>query len=148
MATKRIRFRPARLWLMFVPIALLAVVSFLIQPEAWRSAERWVYAVFAGALVFLVAGHFLLQRYYYLELTDAGLRVATLGGQRFYRWEQIEGIDFAEREIDTAARGTVLLLRLREASKVRRLVGGDVSILAVYEKSPEEIVAMIRERLC
>lgn len=147
MATERIRFRPVRLWLMFLPVALLAVVSFLIQPEAWRKAEWWVHAVMGGALVFLIAGHFLMQRYYYLELTDAGLRVATLGGQRFYRWEQIESIDFAQREIDTAARGTVLLLQLREASKVRRMVGGDVSILAVYEKSPEEIVDLIRERL-
>ena len=151
MPTERIRFHPARLWKLFLPIAALAAISVAVDPDKWRHAPRWVYAVLAGAGAFLVAGHFLLQRYYYLELSDAGLTIATLGGHRFFPWHQIEGAGAAEREIDTVARADVVLLRLHEASLLsqmtRSVTGGNISLLAVYELPPAEIARLIRARL-
>lgn len=147
MQTERIRFRPASLWRLFLPLALLALVSVAVNRDAWAQAHWSVYAIFGAVLVFLVAAHFFMQRYHYLELGPTGLTVATLGRRRFFSWTDITSVDFRDRDIDTAASATVILLQLRQASALRKVVGGDVSLLAVYERTPGEIVARLRERL-
>lgn len=147
MATERIRFRAAALWRLFLPVGVLAVVSVAIHREAWAVAHWTGYAAFGGTLVFLVAAHFLMQRYYYLDLTPEGLTIATLGRKRFFAWHDIAAVDFREREIDTAARAHVVLLKLRRASALQKIVGGDVSLLAVYELAPAEIAAKLRAQL-
>lgn len=146
MADERISFRAASMWRLFLPLAMLVAISVLVNREAWTRVNGLIYGVFAGTLVLARAAHFLLRRYYFLEFAPAGLTVATLGRQRFVPWSEIEGVDFARRD-GAASAAHVILLKLRRASALRKIVGGDLSSLAVYDRTPAKIVALLRARL-
>ena len=84
-------FSAGRVAWMAAPVALLVAVSYLVNPQAWRAAEWWVFAILGLFLAMtLVLPIFMTQRCW-LELDREGIHVHMLLRNETYRWRDIEG---------------------------------------------------------
>jgi hypothetical protein len=82
--TVTIRFSSKKLLLIFIPLAVLVIISLSINPEPWLRAEAWVYWTFGGVAAFLVFACAIMPSQYYLRLTPEGLTIHYVGWGRFY----------------------------------------------------------------
>jgi hypothetical protein len=144
-----IRFNRWRLLLVFLPLAVLIVISVVIGPEKWLTAELWVYCAFAALVVFLLVACVAMPYCYYLQLTPEGLTVQFIGSKRFYRWDEIHnfrvlsgGPSMTTQQIifdltaDSPKRSTLV--------KAGALISGyDVSVLATYDLAAEDVVLLL-----
>jgi hypothetical protein len=147
-----LRFQPARLLTPVLLVLILVAVSYWVNPEPWKHLGLREKLLFGGAaLVFagLMVG---MRTRSYLRMEERGLEIKyVFGAARFYAWRDIEAVRIVKKRIFLIPVLSSIGLKLREAARptnaVRRAAGGlvgyDVSFLAVYDESAEEIAEKI-----
>jgi hypothetical protein len=149
-----LRFSGAKLLLLFAPLALLIVVSVLVNPEEWRSQSSWVYISLGGVALFLVVGCLVLPRRYFLHLTPKGLAIQYIASRRSYSWDEIRNFRVARGpKVNEMPTGRRVVFDLAEGSAQRTALvkmsaavnGYDVSILATFGSSAAELAGVLND---
>jgi Bacterial PH domain len=148
-----VRFSRLKLLLPFIPLVLLVGISVAWNPDAWRNGPVWQYVVFGVVIVVLLVGCILLPRRYYLRLSPTGLTAGYLTGERSYRWDEIKNIRLTSRKVNDLSGVNLVVFDLAEDSPQRtglvratsRVNRYDVSILAIFDLSGEELVEVLTE---
>lgn len=147
-----LRFQPARLMMPFLILAVVAAVSFWLNPGSWKRLSLFDEVVFGGVAVVLAGLLVAIRKRLYLRMDERGLEIRyVMGEARVYAWRDIEAVRIVKKRILFIPVLSTIGLKLREtarpANRLRRaasdLVGYDVSFLAVYEESAEEIAETI-----
>ena len=138
-----IRFSGWKLFLVYLPMIPLLVVSYWLHPQDWQTASIWVYVVIVGFFAMPFIGRLVLPRHYYLRLTPAGLLVQYIGTSRFYAWNEIDRFDVDYNFFQFYFLGTRILVQLKQPTLKRPLVGYDEAIFCTFEVGALELSAIL-----
>lgn len=95
---KILPFTPGRMALLAAPMAALIGVSYLLNPESWRNAGWWVYAVLGAFFFVVIVMPQAMKKHAWLKLDGEGMHVQMLMRAETFRWRDIER--FATVELD------------------------------------------------
>ncbi len=149
-----IRFSCAKLLLIFVPLAILVGISLLVNPQSWANAPAWVYWVFGGVVMFLCCACLILPRRYFLHLTAEGLTIQYPMNRRHYSWDEVRDFRIAVGPtVKGSPTGRRVVFDLADDSPQRTTLlrtvaainGYDVSIMATFTMSADELVEVLNE---
>ncbi len=91
-------FTPGRVWILALPVAGLIGLSWLVNPQSWREAGAWVYAVLALFFGLVLLMPLLLKQRAWLKLDGEGMHLKMLLREETFLWRDIENFATAELE--------------------------------------------------
>ena len=146
-----LRFQPARLMTPVLFVLVLIAFSYWFNPQPWRHLTLSTELLFAFALVTFAGLMIAMRTRSHLRLDERGLEIQYLwGAPRLCAWPDIESARiFKKRMLMVPVLSTIRLqLRpgARSTNSIQRAFGGlvgDVSFLAVYDESAEQILEKI-----
>ena len=147
------RFQPARLMTPLIFILLLGALSYYLKPEPWHHLSVPVIAAFVGGPVVLLCLGLAMRARSYLKMDERGLEIKYIvGSPQFYAWTDIESARIFRKRMFLVPVMSTIRLRLRPSARsanvVRRaagnLTGADVTFLAAYDESPQQILEKIQ----
>ncbi|WP_158945982.1 PH domain-containing protein [Granulicella sp. S190] len=147
------RFQPARLTSPVIFVLALMILSYWLNPEAWRHLSLLTESLFAFFFLTFAVLTLAMRSHSYLRIDEHGLEIKYLtGAPRLYPWADIESARIVKKRILLVPVLSSIALKLRQSARpsntLRRsagsLVGYDVTFLAVYDESAQEILEKIQ----
>ena len=146
-----LRFQPARLMTPVLFVLCLIAFSYWLNPEPWHHLTLSTELLFAFAVLTFAGLMIAMRTRTHLRMDERGLEIQYLwGAPRLYAWPDIESARVFKKRMLLVPVLSTIRLRLRpgarSANAVRRAVGGlvgDVSFLAAYDESAEQILEKI-----
>ena len=142
----------------FLPVAVLAGISFALDPQPWRDKPASEYMAWcAGLALFIVGGSLFLRRRYFLRLSPDGLEMHYPNRTQRYAWDEVSEFRVLVRTVFLMPAAAQIIFDFVEDSPERtigtriagKVLGYETSILAMFNVSARQLSEILnawRER--